>query len=148
VAMASKKGRSSYSSYLGAIFTTDLYKRNQGRVTRQATAAAIVLVVAFGAWTLSQGPLMAQQEAIKVGVPTGIVVLAAWLSFRLVNFPRFADFLVSVQAEIDKVTWASRSELYRATVVVVSTMVFLGAMLFLYDQLWFFLFKAINFLDL
>ena len=56
-----------------------------------------------------------------------------WLAFRAVNLPQFADFLISVEAEMDKVTWSSRQELYRATVVVITTMVLLGAILLLYD---------------
>ena len=72
----------------------------------------------------------------------------AWAIFRAVNYPRFADFLISVEAEMDKVSWSSRQELYRATVVVVVTMFCLGAVLFLFDVFWQNFFEIIKFLQI
>jgi preprotein translocase subunit SecE len=125
----------------------DLYKRTQGRLARQLTALALGLVIFFGAWTLSQGPLAEYGAMIRQGLPLLICAIGAWLIFRLVNYPRFADFLISVQAEMDKVSWADRSELYRATIVVLSTMFFLGFVLFLYDIFWAALFRWIGVLQ-
>jgi preprotein translocase subunit SecE len=73
---------------------------------------------------------------VKFLIPASITVAAAWAVFRLVNYPRFAEFLISVEAEMGKVSWASKQELYRATIVVLSTMLFLGVILFFYDLLW------------
>ena len=71
-----------------------------------------------------------------------------WIIFRLLHYPRFADFLISVEAEMDKVTWASKDQLIQATIVVISTMLFLGMLLFVYDLLWMKLFQAIGFLEI
>ena len=59
----------------------------------------------------------------------------------------FAAFLISVQAEMDKVSWSTWPELWRATVVVVGTMFLLGATLFVYDQVLVFVFKYLGILQ-
>jgi preprotein translocase subunit SecE len=142
-----------------SLVSVELYKRNQGRLTRQLTALALLLVLFYGAWTLSQGPLsnyaprtgdppetVAWKTAVQVGIPAAICVIGAWVIFRLVNYSRFADFLISVEAEMDKVSWSSRDELLRATAVVLITMVFLGFVLLMYDIFWQWAFTAIGFL--
>jgi preprotein translocase subunit SecE len=65
--------------------------------------------------------------------PLIVLVVGLWVSFRIVNVPRFADFLISVEAEMNKVSWPSRSELFRASVVVIVVIFFLAATLFMYD---------------
>jgi preprotein translocase subunit SecE len=54
----------------------------------------------------------------------------------VVNLPRFADFLIAVEAEVNKVSWPSRAELVRSTVVVLITIFALAGILFLYDFIW------------
>jgi preprotein translocase subunit SecE len=76
-----------------------------------------------------------------------VAALGAWGAFRAVNYPRFADFLISVQAEVDKVSWASKEELYRATVVVVVTMFLLGFTLLAFDVIWQWFFRLIGVLQ-
>lgn len=242
--MAKSKGN---SGFLRELLKSNLYKRNQGRLTRQLSAAGFALIVFLGAWTLSEGLLssyvnsqfvvtvsypgsevnrtienelrtmiskpnsgatwlsdetddgsrqieigfatsrfyatnddlktkqltkarefrssaeaidvagikalqpshVVQQVGwIKTGVPLAIAIFGAWIIYRAVNFPRFADFLISVEAEMDKVSWASRQELQRATIVVVCTMFFLGFVLFVFDQVWVYIFRFIGFLQL
>jgi preprotein translocase subunit SecE len=130
----------------GEMLTAGFYKRNQGRLTRQLTAAAILVVVFFGLWRLSQGPLQGYQTPIRVGIPALLFAATCWGVFRLVNYPRFADFLISVQAEMDKVSWSTWPELWRATAVVVGTMFILAVVLFFYDQLWVALFRLLGIL--
>lgn len=133
-------------SPLSVIFSANLYKKNQGRIVRQVTAIVIVLITALGAWSLSQGPLGETTQYVRVGVPLGVLAAGAWIAFRAVNFPRFADFLISVEAEMDKVAWPSRSELTRAAIVVIVVMFLMAATLFLYDIIWKAVFEAIGFL--
>ena len=110
------------------------YKRNQGRVTRQVTTAGIALVALLGTISLSQGPLAdVQNAAVRVGVPTALFLIGLWLAFRIVNYSQFADFLISVEAEMNKVSWPSRNELFRASIVVIVVIFFLAALLFIYD---------------
>lgn len=121
-----------------------LYKRNQGRLVRQLTVAGLILIVLFGCWTLSQSLLVDYETPVRVGIPTLAAILGAWISFRLVNYPRFADFLIDVEGEMNKVSWASQQELYRATIVVLVTMFFLAVVLFVYDVFWQWLLKLIG----
>ena len=135
------------ASYWGELAKSDLYKRNQGRLTRRLTAVGLALVAGFGAWTLGQGPLVGyDQPAIRIGIPLLVVVVCLWAIFRLINWPRFADFLISVEAEMDKVSWASKQELVRATAVVLVTMFFLAFILFAYDLVWVWVFQKLGIL--
>jgi preprotein translocase subunit SecE len=131
---------------LTEMWAFNLYKRNQGRLTRQLTAVGAGLIVFFGVWTLSTGPLNDAETPIRVGIPWGLGIAGAWFVFRLLHWPPFADFLISVEAEIDKVTWASRAELKRNTLVVLVTMTFLGLVLLGYDMFWQWFFRMIGFL--
>ncbi len=119
-------------------FVFTRYKRTQGRVTRQLTAAAVSLIVLFGTYTLYYKLLSESQGAARMalGVSLGITFLGLWTTYRIIHWPRFADFLISVEAEMDKVTWSDWGELKRATVVVLVTMVILTAVLFLFDVFW------------
>lgn len=131
-------------SFWSELTAFGLYKASQGRLARQLTAAALGVMLIAGAYILSVGPLQAMSRPVQSGVPLVIVALGGWVIFRLVNFPRFAEFLISVEAEMGKVSWAPRAELYRATVVVLSTMAFLGVVLFAYDFIWQTFFQAIG----
>lgn len=135
-------------SFWGTLLATNLYKRNQGRLARQLTAGALILLVVAGAYTMSQGLLTSMRRDVRVGVPILISVVGFWLIFRLVNFPSFAEFLISVQGEMNKVSWASWDELVRATIVVLSTMFVLGIVLFVYDSWWTWFLSLIRVLQL
>lgn len=153
--MSSKSAR---ASLLPELFRFGIYKSNQGRMVRQFTFFAIVVLAAFGCITLANGVFVsfpardtdfgvAYGKLIQVGVPLAIWVFFSWIAFRVVNIPRFADFLVSVESELEKVTWPTRSEVVQATVVVLFAMVSLGLFLFLIDLLWTWLFSAIGFTE-
>ena len=115
---------------ISGMFRSSRYKRSQGRVARQITFFAILATVAIGAWRLSEG---ATTEVGRYAVPAAVVAVGAWLAFRIVNLPRFADFLISVEAEMNKVSWPSRAELFRASMVVIIVIFLLTAILFTYD---------------
>jgi len=116
---------------IAGIFTSSRYKRTQGKIARQATFVALAVAVGIGAWRLSE---YSTSDLMGSYITPLIVFLAGlWTSFRVVNFPRFADFLISVEAEMNKVSWPSRSELYRASIVVIVVIFFLAATLFMYD---------------
>jgi preprotein translocase subunit SecE len=124
-------------------FNFGLYKRNQGRIARQATFGALALLVALGGWSLSAysqeyGPTW------QYYIPMALVAIGVWASFRVVNIPAFADFLISVEGEMNKVSWPSRGELFRASVVVILVIFFLAFLLFAYDALLQFIMNAID----
>ena len=128
------------------LFHTSVYKPNQGRIVRQLTALAIWVVVALGCWRL-YGTLRGSMEAgsyIIPSIPLVLLVGGLWIGYRLVNWPRFADFLIAVEAEMNKVTWPSKEELIRASIVVMFTIFFLAVSLFLFDVVWQFIFNLIG----
>jgi preprotein translocase subunit SecE len=130
-----KKDRSMTASTYW-LFQLGLYKRNQGRIIRQITFAALLLTVALGAWRVSD---LAHKPAFKYAVPLAIVVIGGWIVYRLVNLPRFADFLIAVEAEMTKVSWPTRSQLVRSSIVVIVTIIGFAVLLWFYDTVWHFL---------
>ena len=144
--MAVAKKKKGTSSLLDELFRFDFYKRNQGRMTRQLTALGLGLLVVFGVSSLVLGPLQMSGKPIQLGVPAVICAICGWIIFRAINYPRFADFLISVQAEMDKVAWPSKEEVYRATIVTLVVMFTLGFLLAVYVWFWQWFFKLIGFL--
>lgn len=130
---------------LDELVSASLYKRNQGRLARQLTGAALAVIVVTGAYILSRGPLSGYKQLVRVGIPSLLVAVAGWLIFRLINYPRFAEFLISVEGEMAKVSWPSRQELTRATTVVIGSMVFLTVVLYLFDSFWAWLLVRLGF---
>jgi len=129
--------------FVQELFRVGLYKRNQGRIARQVTFAALAVIFALGAWSLSESlaSYVAQhrewkpwvQHAARYLIPLVFLLVGLWASFRIVNMASFADFLISVEAEMNKVSWPSRSELFRASMVVMVVIFFLAGLLFFYD---------------
>jgi preprotein translocase subunit SecE len=77
--------------------------------------------------------------AVRYGVPAVVLALGLWIGYRLVNLPTFADFLIAVEAEMNKVSWPSKAELVRASIVVIVLIFGLTMILTAYDQAWAFL---------
>lgn len=127
------------NSTIGPVFrelvNLGLYKRSQGRIARQVTFGAVVAALAFGAWQLSEY-LVDTNAGMRFGLPGLVLLLGLWFAYRVVNVPRFADFLISVEAEMAKVSWPSRSELIRSSIVVLVTIIALAAILAIYDAFW------------
>ncbi len=126
----------------GELFATGIYKPTQGKLARQLTALAICLIVGAGCWKLYQ---LGQLEGVaRYAAPSVLFLVGAWVGFRAVNIPHFADFLIAVEAEMNKVSWPSRDELTRASAVVIVLMAVLTVVLFAYDLIWRALLTAIG----
>jgi preprotein translocase subunit SecE len=141
-AQASKKKKRSMTTTAHWLFATGLYKRNQGRITRQVTFGAFLFVAAYGAWRMSQ-ELASYTRLYSVGIPLLVAALFAWVAYRLVNMPAFADFLIAVEAEMAKVSWPTRAELIRSSLVVIIVILGMAALLWAYDTFWSFLLSNI-----
>ena len=131
---------------MGAFFREMLrfgiYKRSQGRVTRQLTFAALAAAIALGLLRLSQ--LQTGYGLQWQFVLPGVLLLAGlWASYRVVNVPAFADFLIAVEAEMNKVSWPTRFELFRASMVVLIVMFSLAGLLYVFDATWGLLFRKV-----
>ncbi len=147
------------SGFWSSLLSGRFYKPSQGRIVRQLTFVALALLAVLGASALGDpladllrtvfGWLGAAANAgwmQNLLYPVGLLLAATgvWLAFRMVNYPRFADFLISVEAEMNKVSWPTRQELWRASAVVIFVIFFLSAVLFLFDVVWTRLFELIR----
>jgi len=131
--------------WFGELFQVGVYKRSQGRIARQVTFAALALIFALAAWRLAYHRMWLSSNVAMV-LSAVLLVGGMWISFRVVNMPRFADFLIAVEAEMNKVSWPSKGELIRSSLVVIFVLFFLMAVLFGFDLLWGVLFEAIGIL--
>ena len=154
-------------SVWGELLSASVYKPTQGRLARQVTFAALALMVGLGVWRLTQ--LLLLWFAASAVVPAGDVpadggaglsaygdigvvrfllpglLLAAglWLCYRLVNVPRFADFLIAVEAEMAKVSWPTGGEVARSSAVIIFLIFALAAILAGYDLFWWFILRYV-----
>lgn len=134
------------SSLAGEMLSSNVYKPNQGRIVRQVTALAIWVIVVMACWSLYKtlrGNLDPGSPLTKI-IPAASLAFGLWFGYRVVNWPKFGDFLIAVEAEMNKVTWPSKDELIRASVVVIVTIFFLATALFGFDVLWQWLFDTIG----
>lgn len=117
------------------LFSSVIYKRNQGRLVRQLTCIALWVAVGISAYRFHE-TYMEGQGLVGNILSASIAAAGAWVSYRLVNWPKFAEFLISVEAELNKVSWPSWTELVRASLVVIFSIFFLTGVLFAFDALW------------
>ena len=160
------KDKAQKSTLLKELFRAGLYKSSQGKVSRQVTLAALAISIALAALQIHEG-LKLNQTLTKLvslisgasagdsnfdsirsmfvyGLPIFALAAGLWFSFRLVNYPKFADFLIAVEAEMAKVSWPSRGELVRSSLVVIFVIFALASILAGYDFLWVFVLKSIG----
>ena len=143
--MANEGTEAIESPWRRAMFSAEMYKRSQGRKTRAATSFALATLAAFGAWSLNSQLAFSGIGDSTRHLIVGVVLLVSWwLSFRIVHMPRFADFLISVEAEMSKVSWPTRSDLVKTSIVVIVTIFGMAAVLYLYDFVWRFLLTTIG----
>lgn len=133
------------NAFFQELIHAGIYKRSQGRITRQVTWVAIAIMVGLGLWQLSLALKASDWEWVKnlnkqtgfnLWLPGVLLVSGLWIAYRVVNVPGFADFLIAVEAEMNKVSWPTRAELIRASMVVLFTIFFLAAILFGFDSFW------------
>ena len=126
------------------LFQLGIYKRSQGRVARQVKFGALAVSMLLAAWRLSAAAINWRiaalgengEHVLRYGLPAVVAIVGIWIAFRLVNIPGFADFLIAVEAEMNKVAWPTRSELVRSSIVVILLIVLLALVLFGYDIFW------------
>ncbi len=107
-----------------------IYKRGQGKYTRLCSAFAVAIIAGLGCLQLYK-----KLEVSDLGlwfetmVPAGLFVAFAVLIFWLINKPAIADFMVSAEGEMKKVSWSSRKEIAVSTITVIVVVVLMSALL-------------------
>ena len=130
------------------LFSVRRYKSSQGRLARLLTMIAIFVLFATGAFKFTQmsfeGWPLIHDLIVRWVVAGAVTFIGWWIAFRLINWPVFADFLVSVEAEMVKVSWPSNAEVYSSTLVVLAMFLILAALIFAFDVVWVWVFRALG----
>ena len=127
------------------LFRFGLYKPNQGRIVRQVTFLSIAVIVCLAAYEMYRtGWLTGLFSGSRYFVLIALCALGAWFAYRVVNYPSFADFLIAVEAEMNKVSWPTKTELWNASVVVMFVIFAMAGLLFFFDVIWSKVFQLLN----
>lgn len=134
------------NEFVRTLVSAELYKPGQGQWARRMTMAVFGILIAYGyySWHITH---MADPVWSLYGVPIVGVLLLGWIVFRLVNYPRFADFLITTEAEMKKVHWPTQPELKISTIVVLVNVIVIAIFLFIVDRIWQALLLAIRILQ-
>ncbi len=130
------ESRRRFAPFLANLVQVNLYKPLQGKQARLWTAVGLGLTIIMGLRELSLTLGAQSPAAVAYGVPALIGVVLGWITFRLLQYPPFVEFLIATEAEMNKVSWTSRDDLKRATTVVLVTVVLMAVFLFGVDWLW------------
>jgi preprotein translocase subunit SecE len=122
------------------------YKPGQGTWARMGTLAVLLLgiVAAYYAWsrTYAQSSL-----AVKYILPAVFGALIGWAMYRLIHWPRYADFLITTESEMNKVSWPTWQEVKTSTIVVLVLSIFMALFLSAVDWIWQFILYHIGILE-
>jgi preprotein translocase subunit SecE len=133
-----------FAPFLANMLQVSLYKPLQGRQARLYTALALGFTILMGLRELHLTLGAQSSVATSYAVPTAVGLLLAWVTFRLLQYPPFVEFLIATEAEMNKVSWTTREDLKRATAVVLVTVALMAVFLFGVDWLWSNLLQAIG----
>jgi preprotein translocase subunit SecE len=133
----------------------EIYKKGQGYYTRMGTAIGLGLMALFGCYALYNklGVLLDEQYLgpqtgrwVQLLVSAVVLVGLGWLIYFLINRPSYADFMISTEGEMKKVSWSTRKEVIASTKVVIGTVIFMAFLLAGIDLFFTVLFQQIGIL--
>ena len=120
-----------------------IYKKGQGKVTRLASAIGLIVVSAAGCYKLYDwlacSSLVSDrrmQLLISTLVPATVFAITSALFLLLVNRPTVADFMISAEGEIKKVSWSTKKEIAVSTFIVIVVMALMATILGLTDVIF------------
>jgi preprotein translocase SecE subunit len=127
------------------------YKRILGQRVRRLTILGLLLLGGTGIyslyvrgslpenWTLKMPFELNEIELLpdaRITIPFILLALLLWISYRAVNVPTFAEFLLATEAEMNKVSWTPKKRLFQDTVVVLTTTLLMALFLLVVDLFW------------
>jgi preprotein translocase SecE subunit len=129
-----------------------IYKKGQGYYTRLCTTIAYALLVAMGAWWVSE-----QFVGIDFGFPSiyasataAVLVIAIFglLGFWLIGRrTKSVDFLIATEGEMKKVNWSTRREVVGSTIIVLFISFVIAVLCASFDLVFAWFFTVIDVLD-
>jgi preprotein translocase SecE subunit len=112
----------------------NIYKRGQGKYTRLGSGFGAAIVAALGCFKLYQRLQGSELGLwIETMLPVGVFVVLCFVIFWLANKPTIADFFVSSEGEMKKVSWSSKTEVAVSTFIVIVVVIIMAALLGLTD---------------
>jgi preprotein translocase subunit SecE len=112
----------------------EVYKKGQGKYTRLCSGFAAGAIVILGCLQLYRKLEATDMNPwVETMVPAGLFVILAILVFWIVNKPRIADFMISAEGEMKKVSWSSRRDIAISTFIVIVVVAFMAGLLFVID---------------
>lgn len=125
------------------LFSAKLYKPSLGKIARRSTFFGLAVLFLAGAWATYHQNLYndLKTSAIVAGV---LFLVGCWISFRSINIPSFAEFLISVEAEMRKVSWPAQKELKQTTYVVLIMMALFIVLIYCYDVIFSMIFRLLD----
>ncbi|MEK7270150.1 MAG: preprotein translocase subunit SecE [Planctomycetota bacterium] len=116
------------------------YKRGQGNRVRYSVIALFQLVLLIAVYQFHQAvffrlPTSWRELRLNIVLAAVLWALGTIVGYLFLNRPRTADFLVEVDLELNKVTWASRREVLDASGVVLVTLISLTVVISIADFL-------------
>ncbi|MFO0960318.1 MAG: preprotein translocase subunit SecE [Isosphaeraceae bacterium] len=131
--------------FFANLLQTTWYKPHQGWYARLWTGIGLGATAAIGLYRLFEYLKSTSNSMFsRFGVPALLAAGFAWLIIRVLQYPPFVDFLIATEAEMNKVSWTSKQDLYRATSVVLVTVLLMSVYLFGVDFLWMKLLETIG----
>ena len=127
------------------MFRFGVYKPSQGKIVRQLSFLAIATLAGLAAYELHRLRLFdVMFDGSRYVFLLVFGLLAVWFAYRVVNYSKFADFLIAVEAEMNKVSWPTKTELWNASLVVMFVIFAMAAALYLFDIVWTILFQFVG----
>jgi preprotein translocase subunit SecE len=145
----SPKKPSRLAPFFVNLVKADTFKPTQGKNARLWTGIGLGALIAAGIYRFYELYLKDQYAPVaRFSIPAALGLAFAWLVWRIIQFPPFADFLIATEAEMRKVSWTSPEDLKRATVVVLVTIFVVAVYLFAVDYLWSWLLQVLHVLKI
>jgi len=128
-----------------------IYKSGQGYWTRMLSAiglGAIVLAGVAWLWGQFQGWFNHNTVYYQGGMAVSVIVFFGLLAWYLLGRKvRIVDFMIATEAEMKKVNWPSRKEIFGSTIVVIAGTLLMASLLWLINICFAALFQAVGILQ-
>ena len=126
-----------------------IYKPGEGYWTRTLTWIGAGTLVLSGILYIWKQMDIIQTNTIywQGGMALAMVALWGSLLFWIMNKPNVAEFMIATEAEMKKVNWPSKMEVYGSTIVVIGGTFLLAALLFLINICFAWLFTQVGVLQ-
>jgi len=122
----------------------NIYKRGQAKNTRLWTAILTFVIGAYGCYVLHLKLKALNNIWMEILVPFGLCAAMAVVIAWLMNKPSVADFMISAEGEIKKVSWSTRKEIIASTSVVIFVMLAIAVFLYSVDMVFVYVFDKIG----